>query len=91
MCAAGRLRWASAQAPTGCCPPKPPTPGAPCTLGTPGDPWHPRDPPDHPVLPPPSISSKQMGRARRSLLLQPRCANALSLSGSDLMIIKWHI
>lgn len=23
--------------------------------------------------------------------IKPRCANALSLSGSDLMIIKWHI
>lgn len=23
--------------------------------------------------------------------IKPHCANALSLSGSDLMIIKWHI
>lgn len=91
MCAAGRLRWASAQAPTGCCAPNPPPQELPAPWGPLGTPGTLGTPPDHPVLPPPSISSKQMGRARRSLLLQPRCANALSLSGSDLMIIKWHI
>lgn len=87
MCIAGCLHG-SASALALCCPramccAPHVAPGTPCTLGTPNLPGR--------LFPFPHYLLEAHRPSPVLAAIKPRCANALSLSGSDLMIIKWHI
>uniref|UniRef100_A0A8C3JWU2 Myosin XVIIIA n=1 Tax=Calidris pygmaea TaxID=425635 RepID=A0A8C3JWU2_9CHAR len=65
---------------------RPPSPERPARRAGPPGPrqTRPFDPFPHHLL-------ERNGPSSALAAIKPRCANALSLSGSDLMIIKWHI